>query len=144
MNLTHKVLSIASIVVITIFIYCFIITLIKWSSMSNAVKILFVCSLILMLVFGVLSVPMMIEINSDKELVNQNEFMVFEGEIVGFKFASSNRGIRNKYGPILKNNESGKTMCFNILDAEKRMEIGSTYKVVYLPNTGYAEIIEGE
>ena len=126
-------------------IIVFICVIIQWNKVSTAVNIFSVIGL-LAIILSVIFCSMWPgkNIYYDKELSDQNEFIVIEGELVGFeRLIPVNRSF-HYINPMIKENGTDNTITLKIPDAEKRMEIGSTYKVVYLPNTGYAEIIEGE
>ena len=71
-------------------------------------------------------------------MIDRGEFVVFEGEMIEFDYDDR----RDRARPVLKNNDTGEQIIFRIRDSGNRMEIGSTYQVVYLSNTNRAEIIE--
>lgn len=142
--LTHKLLLILAIAVFSFAVIAFIYTLIRWKRAHVRERVVLVGGLILLILTGPFVVPIEKDFEADRALADQGEFMVFEGEMIGFNSGHNSRGIQYYSGPILKNSDSGETMVFTISDAQERMKIGETYKVVYFPNTGYAEIVEGE
>lgn len=79
----------------------------------------------------------------DREYLESNEPIYIEGELIGFADASSDEGGETtRYSPIIRINETDEEITLNIVNSDKRMKIGETYEIIYLPNTKLAEIIE--
>ena len=136
------ILLIVAVVAVVAILICLIV---EWNKIVTAVKIFLIIGLAAVVVldtifFGIVGK----DIYHDKKLSDQGEFIVIEGELVGFERLVPVNRSWHYTNPMIKENGTDNTITLKIPDAEKRMEIGSTYKVVYLPNTGYAEIIEGE
>ncbi len=67
-----------------------------------------------------------------------------EGELIGFENEYwDEAGMEtHKYNPIIRISGTNEEITLRIHHSEKRMKIGETYEIVYLPNTKNAEIIE--
>ncbi len=134
------IMMIASIVAVVFMIICIII---QWNKVSPIVNVICIIGFVVVILLDAIFFPWIGgNVRADKILVDKSEFIVLEGKLVGFAHEVSSGRSWYKTGPILKPSDSEDTIVLNISDAEKLMEIGSTYKVVYLPNTRYAEIIE--
>lgn len=75
----------------------------------------------------------------DWKYLNKNEFLVFIGEVTGYKVTkySSDPPTTDKF-PIVKNVSNSEVVTLNVDDTKEKMK----YKFAYLPNTKLAIIIE--
>ncbi len=67
-----------------------------------------------------------------------------KGELIGFdrEYYLEGGGSISRSHPIIRVNETNEEIMLRIAHSDKRMEIGETYEIVYLPYTKFAEIIE--
>jgi ABC-type polysaccharide/polyol phosphate export permease len=77
-------------------------------------------------------------------LESNGDPIYIEGELIDYaiKYTSEGSSEIYKSSPIIRVNGTNEEITLRIDYPEKRMKIGETYEIVYLPYTKFAEIIE--
>ena len=143
LNIGLAVFGIGTLLLLVILIVYAIVYINRRNKMCKQNRITLPIVWVGMLVVAVLVATLFTDYLQDWRYVKQNEFLQIEGELIGY---SKHRYIddvtAHRSWPIFRDKNTQKELSLNILNSEQKLDIGTQYTVVYLPNTKLAEIIE--
>lgn len=132
-----------SILLTIILISLFIFYIVKFRILKQAVKIFLPIFLLFTLGLIFMLIPLNVEHIKDLNYVKSNQTLIVEGKVIGYEkihYNESSATVTYSY-PIIKSEKTAETISLNVLHSNEKIEIGSLYTFIYLPNTKLAEIL---
>lgn len=136
-ELLFAILLVLCIIVLTIIAF---VNFSKYDAYQR--RVLLIVILGITIIFGILIFTIHLCYKDYQYLETNGSPIYIEGELIGYAIERSSEGSTSKSLPIIRVNGTNEEITLRIDYPEKRMEIGETYEIVYLPYTKFAEIIE--
>ena len=113
-----QIMLIAAIIAVVVILICLIV---EWNKIATAAKIFLIIGLAAIILLGTIFFEKVGKsVYYDKNLADQDEFIVIEGELIGFEHTLPSYRSWYKTGPMIKEHVTDNISTFNIPDAEKR------------------------
>lgn len=136
-ELLFAILLVLCIIVLTIIAF---VNFSKYDAYQR--RVLLIVILGITIIFGILIFTIHLCYKDYQYLETNGSPIYIEGELIGYAIERSSEGSTSKSLPIIRVNGTNEEITLRIDYPEKRMKIGETYEIVYLPYTKFAEIIE--